>query len=137
MVDVLFQISQNGTSNWEDIPIPSEYSVSWEDLDDDSFRSRLTGNLVRRRISRSWVKLSMNYYFVTDSQLNFIARRINTNQLFYIRCKAPAFGNMGTDNDWVQFRAYCSNYSADMLPLQSGWSLSFNIIQSHKGTFNG
>ena len=98
MENVLFQISQNGTTDWTPIDIPSEYTVSWNDLDDDSFRSKLTGNLVRKRVSRSWVKLSMHYNRLTDAQLNTIARAINTNQKFYIRCKAPAFGNMGLNN---------------------------------------
>ena len=97
MEQVLFQISQDNIT-WADIPIPSEYGLSYEDLDDESYRSKLTGNLIRRRISPRWLKLSMRYNFLSDSQLNTVARAINTNQKFFIRCKGPAFGNMGTDN---------------------------------------
>lgn len=97
MESILIQTSQNGTT-WTDLPIASEYSLSYEDLDDDSFRSKLTGNLVRRRITRSWVKIGLSYNFVTDEMLDQIARQVNTNQLFYVRAKSPAFGNMGTDN---------------------------------------
>ena len=128
------RISQDGTT-WEDVAIPSSYTVSYNDLDDDSYRSSLTGNLIRKRISRTWVKLELSYNFLTSEQLNTVARQINTNQKFYIRCKSPAFGNMGYTNTWVQFQAYCSNYQAEMLPLQSGWRVSFNIIQSNKGNF--
>lgn len=84
----------------------------------------------------------MEYNFVTNEQLNTIARLVNTNQKIEVRVKSPAFGNMdpsgsttGTDKTWAQFQAYVSNYHAEMLPLQSGWTLSFNIIQSDKGTF--
>lgn len=40
----------------------------------------------------------MTYNFVTDAELNTIARQVNTNQKFYVRAKAPAFGNTGTGN---------------------------------------
>ena len=102
----------------------------------------MTGNLVRRRISPRWVKISLKYNFVTDAQLDAIARQVNTNQTFYVRVKAPAFGNMNssgstsaTDKTWVTFRAYVSNFQAEMVPLQSGWTLSFSIIQSNTGAF--
>lgn len=52
MEDILMRISQDGTT-WEDVAIPSSYTVSYNDLDDDSFRSSLTGNLIRKRISRT------------------------------------------------------------------------------------
>lgn len=47
----------------------------------------------------------------------------------------PSGSTIGTDKTWVTFRAYVSNFSAEMLPTQPGWKLSFNIIQSHKGNF--
>lgn len=50
MEQVLIQTSQNNTT-WTDLKIASSYTISYEDLDDDSFRSKLTGNLIRRRIS--------------------------------------------------------------------------------------
>lgn len=141
MESILIKTSQNN-STWVDLPTASSYSISYEDLDDDSFRSKLTGNLVRRRISPRWIKISLNYNLVTDAQLNSIAQQINTNQKFYVRAKAPAFGNMnssgstsGTDKTWVTFRAYVSQYQAEMLPTQRGWTLSFNIIQSDVGAF--
>lgn len=97
MEDILIQTSLNNTT-WTDLKIASRYSISYEDLDDDSFRSKLTGNLVRRRISPRWLKIGLEYNFVTDEELNQIAHQVNTNQIFYVRAKAPAFGNMGTDN---------------------------------------
>lgn len=50
MEQFLIQTSQNGTT-WTPLDIASSYTVEWNDLDDDSFRSKLSGNLVRRRIS--------------------------------------------------------------------------------------
>lgn len=141
MESVLIKTSQNN-STWVDLPIASRYSISYEDLDDDSFRSKLTGNLIRRRISPRWIKIGLEYNCVTDAELDSIAKQVNTNQKFYVRVKAPAFGNMNsagstsaTDKTWVTFRAYVSNYQAEMLPLQKGWTLNFNIIQSDTGTF--
>ena len=97
MEQILMQVSQDGT-NWEDVSIPSEYSVSWEDLDDQSYRSVVNGNLIRKRITPRWVKLGMNYNFLTSAQLNTLARQVNTNPKFYVRAKSPAFGNMGLND---------------------------------------
>lgn len=94
MESILMKISQNGTSNWKDVSMPSDYSVSWEDLDDSSYRSVVNGNLIRQRITPRWVKLSLSWNFLTSEQLNTLARQVNTNSKFYIRCKSPAFGNM-------------------------------------------
>lgn len=86
--------------------------------------------------------MEVSYNRVTDEQLNAIARAINTNQKYYVRCKCPAFGNMdstgsttGSDKTWVTFKCYTSTYQAEMLPKQVGWTLSFSIIQSDKGNF--
>ena len=50
MESILTKISQDN-STWVDLPIPSEYSLSYEDLDDQSYRSVVNGNLIRKRIS--------------------------------------------------------------------------------------
>lgn len=133
MEQILIKTSQDG-STFSDLQTPSTYKITMEDLDNDSYRSVMNGNLIRNRISPRWIKLELTYNRVTDSELNAIARAINTNQKFYVLCKSPAFGNMG-DGTWVSFAAYCSNFSAEMLQKQLGWTLSFNIIQSDVGGF--
>lgn len=134
MEKILIKTSQDGSS-FTDLQTPSTYKLTMEDIDNDSYRSVMNGNLIRNRLNPRWIKLELTYNRVSDSELNAIARAINSNQKFYIQCKSPAFGNMGTDSTWVQFAGYCSNFSAEMLQGQNGWMLSFNIIQSDVGGF--
>lgn len=141
MESILIKTSSDGNS-WSDLQTPSAFKLNYEDLDNDSYRSVTNGNLIRNRIKPRWIKLELSYNLVSDTQLDTIAKAINTNQKFYIRCKAPAFGNMdasgstsATDKTWVQFQCYCSQFNAEMIEGQKGWTLSFNIIQSDGGTF--
>lgn len=138
MINVIIKTSQDG-STWTDLQTPSAYGLSYEDLDSGSYRSCMTGNLVRKRIKPRWIKLSLTFRRLSDDQLKAIATAINTNAEFYVRCYSPAFGNMsasgGTGDGWVQFKAYCSSYKAELLDAQIGWTCSFNIIQSSGGTF--
>lgn len=134
MESILIKTSQDG-STWSNLQTPSTFKLNYEDLDNESYRSVVNGNLIRSRIKPRWIKLEISYNRVSDAELNAIARAINTNQKFYVQCKAPAFGNMGADNTWVQFQGYCSNFSTEMIQAQKGWTLSFNIIQSDGGTF--
>lgn len=50
MESILIQTSQNNV-DWSPLATPSTFNLSLTDIDDDSFRSTLTGNLVRKRIS--------------------------------------------------------------------------------------
>lgn len=134
MESVLIKTSQNGTT-WSNLQTPSSYKLEYNDLDNDSFRSVINGDLKRSRVKPRWIKLTLSYNRCTDDELDTIARAVNTNQTYHVQCKAPAFGNMGLNNTWVQFEGYTSQYSADMLPKQQGWNVSFSIIQAVNGSF--
>ena len=41
-------------ANNELMPSPTSYKISWEDLDNDSYRSVTNGNLIRNVIKRRW-----------------------------------------------------------------------------------
>lgn len=81
-----------------DLPTPSTYKLNYEDLDSDSYRSVITGSLIRNRINPRWIKIELSYRWVDDYMMNQIARMINTNSEIQVECKSPAFGNMGDDN---------------------------------------
>ena len=142
MESILIKTSQTGTSSWTDLKTPSTYRLTYNDTDNDSFRSVINGDLKRNRIQPRWIKLEISYNKCTDAELDTIARAVNTNQYYYVRCKSPAFGNMNSagstsasDKTWVEFQAYTSNYSAEMIDAQVGWNVSFNIIQAVHGSF--
>ena len=126
---LLWQTSTNQTT-WTDMKTPSTYKIDMEDLDVDSYRSIMTGNLIRTVIARRWFKVSMKWNFLDATEVDTILKAVNKDGV-YFKFKSPAFGTSG----WVQFKGYVSKMSPELLEGQVGWSLSFNVVQSEKGSF--
>ena len=126
---MLWQIS-NDNVNWVDMKTPSKYKVDWEDLDLDSYRSVITGNLIRNVIARRWFKVGMSWSLLDYNQVEDILSKVNKDDV-YFRFKSPAFGT----NEWVSFKGYVSKMSSDLLQAQVGWSLSFNVVQMDRSGF--
>lgn len=122
------------TGSYITMKTPSSYKIDYEDLDSNSYRSIVNGNLIRRRLTSKWFKGSFSFNYLTDEELNTILNMINNDPL-YVRIKSPMFGTNGI----VEFEAYVSKVSVEMLRNYnesydingSQWSnLSFNIVQS-------
>ena len=123
-----------GTSgNWTDMPTPSSYKIEWEDLDNNSYRSVVNGNLVRRVVSRHWMKIGFTYNFISASNLSTVASMVNQSGLM-IRAKTPAFGTTTNPAGWIECKGYVSKFQAELLEGQVGYSLTFNFVQSTKVT---
>ena len=130
---LLWQTSTNN-STWTDMKTPSEYKLSWEDLDHDSYRSVVTGNLIRNVVKRRWVKISLSFKYLTASEVDAILKAVNKATV-YFRVKTPAFGSSsgipsGTSGEWFSFQGYVSKMEVELLQGNVGWALSFNIVQS-------
>lgn len=140
---LLWQIKSGNT--YTNMLTPSVFDYEWEDADDDSYRSVVTANLIRERIVSHLEKITIEYHKITSSQVNTIAKAINTNASYTVKCKSPAFGNMtspdtGETNSWVEFVAYTSKFSCKSTKAGDGsivYDLSFSVIQKDVGTFNG
>ena len=117
------KIGTNGT--YADMPSPSTYKIDWEDLDKNSYRSTINGNLFRHPLSKHWFKIAFGWSYITEANLKTVAEMVNQDNL-YIRCKSPAFGT----NSWIELPGYVSKMSADYLEGRVGWTLSFNFVQS-------
>lgn len=131
---MLWQAKVNGS--YINMITPSEYKIEWEDLDNNSYRSITTGNLIRNRISSKWFKGSFTFNYITEAQLENILPIINQYPL-YVKIKSPLFGSTG----WIEMETYVSKVSVEMLKndptsgsnTDNQWvKLSFNIIQSKK-----
>ena len=110
---------------------PSEYKISWEDFDSNSYRSITTGNLIRTIVGKKWFSGNFKYSYLSEEECEQILQMIN-NYPIYVQIKDPLFGVNGV----VELQAYCSKISVEMLRNQEDgatWrNLSFNIIQSRK-----
>ncbi len=116
--------------NGVDMKTPSTYKIDAEDLDLDSYRSVTNGNLIRNIIGKKWYKIGMSWNLLNYNQVQTIINEVNQNNPTF-RFKNPAFGT----NDWVEFVGYVSKFSCELLQGQVGWTLSFNVVQSERSSF--
>lgn len=128
---MLWQCKKTASGSYVDMKTPSSYKIDYEDLDSNSYRSVVNGNLVRRRLSSKWFKGSFSYSYITQEEAEQILDMINTYPL-YVRIKSPLFGSNGI----VEFQAYVSKVSIEMLKNDTTnnhaqWvNLSFNVVQT-------
>lgn len=104
---------------------PSTYKIDWEDLDNNSYRSKNSGNLIDTVISKSWAKIQFVYNCLTEAEIQTILPTLANNPL-YVKAKNPVFGN-----EYVEMEMRCSRKSAEMLET-GDYTLSFNLVQKKK-----
>jgi hypothetical protein len=104
---------------------PSSYKIDWEDLDNNSYRSKNSGNLIDTVISKSWAKISFSYNCLTEAEIQALLPLLANNPL-YVKAKNPVFGN-----EYVEMEMRCSRKSAEMLET-GDYTLSFNLVQKKK-----
>lgn len=130
---MLWQAKKTAGGSYIDMKTPSEYTINWEDLDKNSYRSITTGNLIRTPVSKKWFSGSFTFNYLTESELEQILDMINTYPL-YVRVKSPLFGSQG----YLEFEAYVSKVSVSMIRNNTDYNatqwgtLKFNVIQSKK-----
>lgn len=104
---------------------PSSYKIDWEDLDNNSYRSKNSGNLIDTVISKSWAKIGFNYNCLSEAEIQALLPLLANNPI-YVKAKNPVFGN-----EYVEMEMRCSKKSAEMLET-GDYSLSFNLVQKKK-----
>lgn len=120
---LLWQVKISGTYNT--MKSPSSYTIDWEDLDNNSYRSKNSGNLIDTVISKSWSKIQFNYNCLSEIEMQDILPKLSNNPI-YVKAKNPVFGN-----EYVEMEMRCSKKSADMLET-GDYTLSFNLVQKKK-----
>ena len=111
---------------------PSTYELSGEDLDVNSYRSVVNGNLNRTIIGKKWISVSMTFNYLTESELETICTALNYDPI-YVQLKSPLFGTNGI---WTG-QMYCNKYKVSMQQNkdnnQQTWNnLQITLVQSKK-----
>lgn len=122
---LLWQIKTTSGGTYKTQKSPSSYKIDWEDLDNNSYRSKNSGNLIDTVISKSWAKIGFNYNCLSEAEIQALLPLLATNPL-YVKAKNPVFGN-----EYVEMEMRCSKKSAEMLET-GDYSLSFNLVQKKK-----
>lgn len=115
--------------NGVEMPTPSSVKYSFEDLDNESYRSVMNGSLIRDRISPEFIKIEVSYKYLTPFMAQIIRNAVKVNEEYNVQFKSPILNDNG---DFTTFRAYTSKMSFEMLEMQLGYTCSFSIIQTRK-----
>ena len=113
----------------EEMKSPSAYKISMEDLDNDSYRSKVTGALIDSVIAKRMHKISLEFDYVSEEEAEIIMTAINPNPLT-VTVKSPYFtGGILTAEFRVSkldMEMYKNNNVAEWCKL------SFNLVQKKK-----
>lgn len=122
---LLWQIKATSGGTYSTMKSPSSYKIDWEDLDNNSYRSKNSGNLIDTVISKSWAKIGFNYNLLTEDELKTLLPKLADNPI-YVKAKNPVLGS-----EYVEMEMRCSRKSAEMLET-GDYTLSFNLVQKKK-----
>lgn len=104
---------------------PSKYKIDWEDLDNNTYRSIATGNMIDTVISKKWSKLQFSYNHLTEEEVNELLSIINANPI-YVKAINPFFSG-----GYIEAEFRCSKASCEMLENHN-YTMSFNLVQKKK-----
>lgn len=104
---------------------PSKYKIEWEDLDNKSYRSIATGNLIDTVVSKKWSKLEFEYNHLSEGEVNLLMNVVNANPI-YVKAMNPFFAG-----GYIEAEFRCSKASSEMLE-DHYYRLSFNLVQKKK-----
>ena len=104
---------------------PSKYKIDWEDLDNNTYRSIATGNMIDTVISKKWSKLQFLYNHLTEEEVNELLSIINANPI-YVKAINPFFSG-----GYIEAEFRCSKASCEMLENHN-YTMSFNLVQKKK-----
>lgn len=113
---------------YTDMKTPSTYKIDYEDLDKDSYRSIVTGNLIDNVISKKWSKIAMSYNYLTAEEVNTIINAINQNPII-MQATNPLYSANNTPIKEMEMR--CSKVNIEMNENKA-YTMSFNLVQKKK-----
>lgn len=118
--------TSTNNSSWTGMMTPDKYKIDWEDLDKDSYRSAMTGDLYRNVIRRRWAKVGMTFKDLSEDECSAILEAVNQDTV-YFRFLSPAFKTSG----YISFEGSVSKMSVEVDDLvEKGWTVSFNVVQA-------
>lgn len=129
---MLWETKASASGTYTTMKTPSNYELEGNDLDGNSYRSVVNGNLNRTIIGKKWLTVKMSFNYLTESQLETICTALNYYPM-YVKLKSPVFGTTGI---W-EGQMYCSKFNVTMQQnkdnnAQTWNNLTFTLVQSKK-----
>lgn len=109
---------------------PSTYKDSIEDLDNDSYTSKVTGALIDNVVAKGMLKCEMSWDYCTEAEAEELLQATYQNPMMVtIKCPSVSGGIIT-----APFR--CSKRTSEMIDTgededtsKSRWKVSFNLMQ--------
>lgn len=123
----IWQVYKNNA--WVDMPDPSKLTINSEDLDVDSYRSVVNGNLIRNKLG-TWVTVGFEFNFRLASEVEALLNNVINIYPLRIKVDSPILAAQGK-SDLV---GYVGKSSAERVYSQvgTGYTVSFNFIEGRK-----
>lgn len=115
-------------SNWVEMPDPSSLSVNSEDLDVDSYRSVVNGNLIRNKLG-TWTTVEFEFNFrLVDEVIALLSHVINVYPL-----KIKVVSPLVTGGE-ATLIGYVGKSTSEYTYTQTGmgYVVNFNFIEGKK-----
>lgn len=124
---MFWYIKTSTTGTYTEMPTPAKMAIDGEDLDLDSYRSILNGNIQRNILGFKWQKVQFEFAFKTESEAAELVRIISNTYPIYLKCKSPIFATNGE----TELIGYVSKIHADYTAawVENGWTVSFNFVE--------
>lgn len=117
--------SENGT--YEQMPQPTDYEIEVEDLDANTYRSIVTGDMIDSVVSINWSKCKFKFENLTFEQAHDLIQKCSTNPI-YAKIENPIWGS-----GYLEAKFRCSKKSiGKMLTAGKKYTVSLNLVQKNK-----
>lgn len=120
-------------STYIELPEPQSYDIDGEDLDLDSYRSIITGDIVRNILGYKWQKLQVGFPFKTHEEAKALIDFIKNTYPLTINAFTPFAesedGFMELKGYVSKVRCECKPYRVSPSSMELGWIVSFNFVE--------
>ena len=123
----IWQVYKNNA--WVDMPDPSKLTINSEDLDVDSYRSVVNGNLIRNKLG-TWITVGFQFNFRLTSEVEALMNNVINIYPLRIRIESPILAVSGKND----LTGYVGKSSVERIYSQvgTGYTVSFNFIEGQK-----
>lgn len=123
----IWQVYKNNA--WVDMPDPSKLTINSEDLDVDSYRSVVNGNLIRNKLG-TWITVGFEFNFRLTSEVEALMNNVINIYPLRIKVDSPILAVSGKND----LTGYVGKSSVERVYSQvgTGYTVSFNFIEGQK-----
>ena len=129
---MIWQLKTSASGSYQTMLAPSELSIDGEDIDLDSYRSVVSGNLIRTILGYKWQKISFLFVLKSEADCASFIRPLVDNYPLYIKVISPIMSS----NGYVELIGYVSKLHVDARKNKDGsgiaWSVSFNFVEGER-----